>query len=65
MSTSATGTTPYYFVPEPSRHPAMAAFGLLCIFFGAVQWLNDHGWAAYLTLFGFLWLFAVLFQWFR
>ena len=65
MSTSATGTTPYYFVPEPSRHPVMAAFGLLCIFFGAVQWLNDVGWAEYLTLFGFLWLFVVLFQWFR
>jgi cytochrome c oxidase subunit III len=65
MSTSATGTKPYYFVPAPSRHPAMASFGLLCIIFGAQQWINGAGWGEYLLLFGFLWLFGVLFQWFR
>jgi cytochrome c oxidase subunit 3 len=27
MSSTAHGTTPYYYVPEPSRHPAMAALG--------------------------------------
>ena len=65
MSTSTTGATPYYFIPEPSRHPVMAAFGLLCIIFGATQWINGNGWGEYLLLFGFLWLFSVLFQWFR
>jgi cytochrome c oxidase subunit 3 len=65
MSTSATGTRPYYFVPEPSRHPAMASFGLLCIIFGAAQWINGSDWAKYLMFAGFLWLFFVLFQWFR
>jgi cytochrome c oxidase subunit III len=65
MSTSATGTKPYYFVPAPSRHPAMASFGLLCIIFGAQQWINGADWGEYLLLFGFLWLFGVLFQWFR
>ena len=65
MSSTAHGTTPYYFVPHPSRHPAFAAFGLLCIIFSATQWINGHDWAKYTLLLGFLWLFVILFQWFR
>ena len=65
MSTSTTGSTPYYFVPEPSRHPAMASFGLLAVIFGAAQWINSVNWGMYFVLFGMLWLFVVLFQWFR
>jgi cytochrome c oxidase subunit III len=65
MSSSAHGTTPHYFVPQPSRHPAFAAFGLFFIFFGAANWVNGADWAKYSVLFGFLWLFWVLFQWFR
>jgi len=65
MSSTAPGTTPHYFVPQPSRHPAFAAFGLLFIIFGASQWINGADWAKWITLFGFLWLFGVLFQWFR
>ena len=64
MSSSASGTTPYYFIPEPSRHPVMASFGLLCVIFGAAQWINHASWGMYLTIFGLLWLFVVLFQWF-
>ena len=29
MSTTAHGHTPYYYVPAESRHPVMAAIGLL------------------------------------
>jgi cytochrome c oxidase subunit 3 len=65
MSTSAPGTRPYYFVPQPSRHPAMASLGLLFIIFGGAQWINGVDWGKYLLLVGFLWLFGVLFQWFR
>ena len=65
MSTSTAGAQPYYFVPQPSRHPAMAAFGLLCVVFGGAQWINRADWGMYVTLFGLLWLFVVLFQWFR
>ncbi|MEP6824189.1 MAG: cytochrome c oxidase subunit 3 [Ramlibacter sp.] len=65
MSSSAPGTTPYYFVPQPSRHPVSAAFGLFWIIFGATQWINGADWSKYLLLFGFLWLFGTLFQWFR
>ena len=65
MSTSTPGTTPYYFVPQPSRHPAFASFGLFWIIVGAAQWINGADWGKYAMLFGFLWLFGVLFQWFR
>ncbi len=65
MSNTAPGTTPHYFVPAPSRHPVMASIGLLFIMFGAGQWINGADWAKWLLFFGFLWLFFVLYQWFR
>ena len=65
MSSNAHGTRPYYFVPAPSRHPVMAAVGLLVIIFSAAQWINGADWAKWTLLLGFLWLFTVLFQWFR
>ncbi len=59
------GQTPYYYVPAPSRHPVLAAIGLLFVILGAGQWINGHTWGAYSLLFGFvLWGF-VLQQWFR
>lgn len=65
MSSTTSGVTPYYFVPGPSRHPVMAAAGLLFVMFGAAQWINDHTWGKYCFLLGLVsWLF-VLFQWFR
>jgi len=65
MSSTNTGITPHYYVPEPSRHPAFAAFGLLLILFGASQWINGTDWAKWVLAVGFLWLFVILFQWFR
>jgi cytochrome c oxidase subunit 3 len=65
MSTTATGAAPNYFVPQPSRHPAFAAFGLFWVILGAAQWINGNGWGRFALLFGLLWLFGVLFQWFR
>ena len=64
MSSSAHGTTPHYYVPQPSRHPAFAAFGLFFVIFGAAQWVNGAGWGKYSLFFGLAWLFWVLFQWF-
>ena len=64
MSSATHGTTPYNFVPGPSRHPAMAALGLFFLFFGAGQWINGEGWGKYLVLFGLLWWLGVLYQWF-
>ena len=64
MSSTTRGTTPYYFIPAPSRHPAFAALGLFFLFFGAAQWINGADWGKYSLMFGMaLWL-GVLFQWF-
>ena len=64
MSTSAHGTTPYYFVPGPSRHPAMASFGLLFVILGASQWINGAEWGKYALAFGMAFWLGVLYQWF-
>jgi len=64
MSTSAPGTTPYYYVPQPSRHPAMMALGLFFVILGAGQWINGSGWGMYSLIFGLLWWAFVLKQWF-
>ncbi len=64
MSSTSHGTTPYYYVPAPSRHPAMAALGLFFVILGAGQWVNGADWGKYSLLFGLaFWLF-VLYQWF-
>ncbi len=64
MSSTAHGTTPYYFVPGPSRHPAMAALGLFFVILGAGQWVNGAEWGKYSLFFGLLWWLGVLYQWF-
>ncbi len=61
---SATSGTPHYFIPEPSRHPVMAAFGLLLVIFGAGQWINGADWAKYVLALGMVWWLFVLYQWF-
>ena len=66
MSVSTTaGKAPYYFVPAPSRHPVLAATGLLFVILGAGQWINGHGWGAYSLFGGLLFWAFVLQQWFR
>ncbi len=60
-----TGVTPYYFVPSPSRHPAMAALGLFFVIFGAAQWINGHDWGRWSLLLGLVIWLATLFVWFR
>jgi cytochrome c oxidase subunit 3 len=64
MSSTSHGVKPYYYVPEPSRHPAFASFGLFFVILGASQWMNDVSWGKYSLFAGLaIWLF-VLFQWF-
>ena len=64
MSSSAPGTTPHYFVPHASRHPAFASLGLFFVILGASNWINGAGWGKWSVAAGLLWLFWVLFQWF-
>ena len=59
------GATPYYFVPAPSRHPAMAALGLFFVILGAGQWINGAGWGAYSLLLGMLIWLSTLYVWFK
>ena len=65
MSSTAHAATPYYYVPNPSRHPVMASIGLLFVVLGASQWINGHGWGKWSLAFGMLWWLGTLFQWFR
>ncbi|MES2484078.1 MAG: cytochrome c oxidase subunit 3 [Pseudomonadota bacterium] len=64
MSTSAPGTTPHYYVPQPSRHPAFAALALFFVILGAGQWINGVEWGQWSLYFGLALLAFVLFQWF-
>jgi cytochrome c oxidase subunit III len=64
MSTSASGKTPYYYVPQPSRHPAFAALALFFVIVGAGQWINDVAWGKWSLFAGLALLAFVLFQWF-
>ncbi|CAN7754152.1 cytochrome c oxidase subunit 3 [Pseudorhodoferax sp. LjRoot39] len=65
MSATTHGSTPYYFVPGPSRHPIMAAIGLFFVILGAAQWINGHDWGKWSLAFGLLFWWVVLYQWFR
>ena len=59
MSSVTHGATPYYFVPGPSRHPAMAALGLFFVILGASQWINGAEWGKYSLAAGMVgWLFC-------
>ncbi len=58
------GSTPYYFIPSPSRFPAQVAFGMLLVIFGGSQWINSHDWGAWVLLLGLVIWLSVLFQWF-
>ena len=63
-ATHTTGSTPYYFIPAPSRFPAQTALGMFFLILGAGQWVNGAGWGAYSVLLGVaIWLFT-LYQWF-
>ena len=64
-ATTPAGSTPYYFVPNPSRHPVLVAGGLFLVILGAAQWVNGHGWGAYSLMIGLVVWLTVLFQWFR
>ena len=64
MSSHAPAPGAHYFVPQPSRHPAFAAFGLLFVILGAGQWVNGVAWGKYALAFGLVWFLGVLYQWF-
>ena len=60
----SSNSTPYYFVPALSRHPAMAAIGLIAFGFGMSGWVNHTSWGGTLALVGVAWILFVLYNWF-
>ena len=64
MSSTSHGTTPHYFVPEPSPFPALASLGLFFVILGASQWINDINWGKYSLMLGMVIWLGVLFKWF-
>ena len=58
------GLAPHYFIPNPSRHPVLAALGLFFVILGAGQWVNGADWGKYSLLAGMVIWLTVLFQWF-
>ena len=63
-ATTPAGSTPYYYIPSPSRHPVLVALGLFLVILGAGQWVNGAGWGAYALVVGMVVWLSVLFQWF-
>jgi cytochrome c oxidase subunit 3 len=61
---SGQNTSPYYFVPHPSRHPITASVGLLCMMASLAAWINGESMAAFSFFIGLAWLFFVLWHWF-
>jgi cytochrome c oxidase subunit III len=64
MSSTSHGTTPHYYVPEPSPFPALASFGLFFVILGASQWVNDIAWGKYSLLAGMVIWLVILYKWF-
>jgi len=64
MSAATHGSTPYYYVPGLSRHPALSAFGLFFVILGAGQWINGSEWGKWSLVFGLVFWLVILFQWF-
>ncbi len=65
MSSAATpGTTPAYYVPQPSHWPIVGSCALLMMAMGTVAWINAVAFGPWLLLAGFCVLLVMLFGWF-
>ncbi|HET9729106.1 MAG TPA: cytochrome c oxidase subunit 3 [Acidimicrobiia bacterium] len=64
MSTAAPGAKPYYFVPQPSHWPVVAACALLLMGTGAAFWFNQYPAGPWIVLAGFCVLVTMFFGWF-
>jgi cytochrome c oxidase subunit 3 len=64
MSAAHSGTTPHYFVPQPSHWPIVGSVALLLMGMGAAFWMNSFGPGPYMVGAGFIVLLVMLFGWF-
>ncbi|MGB7298026.1 MAG: cytochrome c oxidase subunit 3 [Burkholderiaceae bacterium] len=64
MSSGAHGTAPYYFIPDPSKWPAVGAVALTCFGFGMAGWVNGAAWGPYVFAIFMAILIYMFFGWF-
>jgi len=64
MSTAATGTTPAYYIPQPSTWPIFGSIALLFMGMGAAFWFNDIAAGPWMVAVGFCFLVYMMFGWF-
>lgn len=64
MSSGASSSAPYYFVPAPSQWPVVGGISMLITMFGAASMVNGLSYAPYVLALGFAILIYMLFGWF-
>ena len=60
----SSNSTPYYFVPSPSKYPVLASIGLLGFGGGMSAWVNNLSWGGPLVLGAVIYILVVLYGWF-
>jgi len=60
----SSNSTPYYFVPAPSKYPVLASIGLLGFGSGMSAWVNQLSWGGPLVLGAVVYMLIVLYGWF-
>jgi len=63
-TTTTTGGTPAYFIPQPSHWPVVGSVALLLMGMGAAFWFNGIAAGPWMTGAGFIVLVYMLFGWF-
>ncbi len=61
---SSTSHAPYYFVPAPSKWPAVGSIAMILTLFGAVGTINGQAHGSWTLLAGFVVLIYMFFGWF-
>ena len=61
---SSTSHAPYYFVPAPSKWPAVGSIAMILALFGAVGTINGQAYGPWTLLAGFSVLIYMFFGWF-
>ncbi len=61
---SSSSHAPYYFVPAPSKWPAVGSLAMIFTLFGAVGALNSQAYGPWALLIGFAILIYMFFGWF-
>jgi cytochrome c oxidase subunit 3 len=61
---SSTSHAPYYFVPAPSKWPAVGSIAMILTLFGAVGTINGQAYGPWTLLAGFSVLIYMFFGWF-